>query len=375
MAASMADVWLCSVQPDQQTQNEQEWKGVGELEDTESTNDGHQLGDTWDSSTDDESDSPVDDNENTPEDGSLLGCDLREAEVRDQETLVSDLKTNVGVQNSSKHTGNKVDNVSGSLQSTGGNTHVSGNVRPLSKVRVDEETENQVNDHDESLSTKHSLPEVHWFLEFVHDLTEDGSTTPSEDHVVHTVNTVRKRARSNSVFVDGQGVVRSGTAVVGPEQVVVWLVFNTNGDHGDDTNSNIHPDGGVSDVSETGQGLNLTENHTQERPNNNFNRVTETVVAPVGDQELGQGLSSGQQDKTNVHDHLDELQQSSRVTEPSTNGSTSQVRESTDWVVVGVKLAEAVVQEVTTQSSHDTENNVQDDTWNVTHLGNSVWSI
>ncbi|KAH3674080.1 hypothetical protein OGATHE_002060 [Ogataea polymorpha] len=110
-------VWHCHIHTDQETKNEQEWQGVGKLEDTEGTNDGDQLTDTWDGCTDDESAGPVDDHQNSPNNGTLVTGQLREFEVGNKETLVKHLQTDVSIERGGKHTRHKVKDVGGILQS------------------------------------------------------------------------------------------------------------------------------------------------------------------------------------------------------------------------------------------------------------------
>ncbi|KAH3674082.1 hypothetical protein OGATHE_002062 [Ogataea polymorpha] len=128
--------------------------------------------------------------------------------------------------------------------------------------------------------------------------------------------------------------------------------------HGDDTNSHVHPDSGIGDVSETAQSLDLAKNHTQKCPNQHLNTETQRVVTTVRDEHLGQSLSGRQHDQTNVHDHLDKLQQGRWVAEPCSNGSSGQIGESPNRIVVGVQFAETVVQNVPSKSCKNTEDDV-----------------
>lgn len=156
----------------------------------------------------------------------------------------------------------------------------------LAPERVDEDTEQQVDDADEGLSEEQSLPEVEWVTHLGKESDEQQSTSVSVDHGVNGIELRGKAGNLLLVLVWGltgkgddwlDGLDQSRPSDSGVE----WLV-SSGCNHNDEEVGDVDKDGGVGQPSDLGQTANDSRKHSDEEDDTHHSREADLALAELG---------------------------------------------------------------------------------------------
>lgn len=339
-------------------------EGVGELHDADGGDEGGDVGELRNRRGNDEGCGVVEGNEEDPQGLALLGSEVGAAEHVLNDVLVDDLDTNVAIENSCNKRRDQVEGVGRGLPSVGTDALVGRIVGELTLSRVDYQAEDQVADIDEHLSHKLSLDEVQGSLHLSHELAVKHSTTVS----IHDLHSRTKLAVEGGAAGDPDGVL-DGSWWVRWLDGEVWSAVAGNS-HGEDDDQKIEPDGEVGEISELLQGSDLTNDHGGKRPDETADGEAELELG-----HLRQSLAVTNDNDADVEQELDALEQIHAVASPGTVDSETEVAEGLHGVSVGIELQEHSPDLPAGKEGHDTHAGVDEDTADITKLGDGVGSV
>jgi len=244
----------------------------------------------------------------------------------------------------------------------------------LSPERVDEDTEQQVDDADEGLSKEQSLPEIQWVTHLCEESNEEQSTGVSVDHGVHGVE-LRGKARDLLLVLVWWLTSEDNDRLNGLDQCrpsdggVEWLV-SSGGNHDDEEVGDVDEDGGVGEPSDLGQTADDSRKHADDEDDAHHSREADLALA-----ELGKVNSLAENQDSDGQELLERL--------CDVDGVTGLLAEQTEeWVTVTHHgVARRVECEVdlpdgpTRVSSEDTEDDVESNTGAVADTGKDESSL
>lgn len=200
----------------------------------------------------------------------------------------------------------------------------------LTLVRVLEDTKEHVDEVDEDISNKHSLPEIPWVAHLSEEIEKEHSSSISVDDTVDTLE------RAEEAYTTGGVTVRWGSSKFPDWDVTIncsvreinFAKWNINAgtegaEHGsiirfgvgsntnsDERDKNGCQDGKVGEPSETLESTNLSKDHTKKSDNEEADNEAQSVAmfSVLANGDLRYFASFTENKHGYQHDHLEGLE-------------------------------------------------------------------
>lgn len=261
--------------------------------------------------------------------------------------------------------------ITGSLQGDGQDNIVDVGSRVLAVAGVDERAEQEVDKGDECLCAEHTLPEIHGVSHLGEEGDEQEGTTVRVDQRVHSVEVGVDTILSLLVVVRGclgkglDGLNGLDQGGVGDDRVVDTAVSGSV--HDDDEADDVEPDGSVGEPAETLQGANATQSHTADGEDEQADDEADALVGKLGDSS-----SVSENQHGDSHELLDSLGDVDEVAGVFAIDTVKWVTETHHWVAGRIKTEEDAPDQVTSNTSSETEDEGHANTETPSHVGKDI---
>lgn len=261
---------------------------------------------------------------------------------------------NVSIQGSSNQSRDNGKRVTSSAETVLRDTQVGRGLDVLALVAVHEESVEHVADVDEELGAPHALQEITRTLDLGHELGEDHASTVGVDCLHHSVDGATEVAGVG----DATAVLhRRVLSVDWGDQLRIDAVTGRRGrggeqrrgvsgrTHGDEHDNQVDEDSQVGQPAELLEGSDLAQEETGQSPHQTADGVAELELGG-----LGEGLTVGDNDDSNIAQQLNSLEDVDEVTAPGAVDTERQITEGLDGELEGVEFCECSVMATSSSS-------------------------